>query len=260
MKTELKKRLSLAALFGVYQTILLWFFGFYTFHEPSYSEGIWLLFICARISLVQLLALWLIRKYTNYSLLWQSASFIVSSLLNALSFYFVLFIFSEYTIAYFSGFFITAVVFSVFYYLIHFYHSINSHETQFGLRTSSENNIETTVKTVYFQLENTKGRTTLEIPIHSIICFEANDNYVTIYFEDSTGKPVKKLERLSMKKVEDLLMDHRDLFKRIHKSFLINKGFVTDISGKAQAYKVHLKHLPDGIPVSRRLNIHELLN
>jgi tetratricopeptide (TPR) repeat protein len=82
-----------------------------------------------------------------------------------------------------------------------------------------------------------------------IICFEANDNYTAIYYS-LNGKVKKDLKRITLKKVEEQLVEISD-FVRCHKSYIINLGNVSHISGNAQGYKLHLQMIDFSIPVSR---------
>jgi len=113
--------------------------------------------------------------------------------------------------------------------------------------------------TRYLTITHTRGKATLKIPLHAVICVEANDNYVYIHYLDEQGRPVRQLERLSMRKAEELLFAGTDLFVRVHKSYLVNKMFVEEVTGRAQAYRIRLKHTGAEIPVSRKWNKPDLL-
>jgi DNA-binding LytR/AlgR family response regulator len=108
----------------------------------------------------------------------------------------------------------------------------------------------------HFKLTNPKGRTVLNIPFEDLICFEANDNYINIYFRSDSGIQ-KRMERLSMKKVESLIEPAEQHFLRVHKSYLINRQKVDAIQGKAQNYRLVLSELDFQVPVSRRMAIHD---
>jgi tetratricopeptide (TPR) repeat protein len=90
----------------------------------------------------------------------------------------------------------------------------------------------------------------LNIPVSDFLCFEANDNYINAYF--LSGKHVKtELFRSTMKMAEDQLIQYEEIM-RCHKSYIINTRHIDHISGNAQGYKIHLKHLDFDIPVSRK--------
>jgi hypothetical protein len=114
-------------------------------------------------------------------------------------------------------------------------------------------------KPIQFVLENENGKILLDIPIKNIICFEANDNYVVTYYLDREERLKKSMERISLKKIEEIVEGlNVDNFTRVHKSYLINKSFLEEIKGKAQAHKLKLYHLELLIPVSRAYPINKL--
>ena len=96
----------------------------------------------------------------------------------------------------------------------------------------------------------------MKVPVKQVICFEANDNYVVTYFLDKEGKLKKSMERISLKKIDEILDSiHIDYFSRVHKSYLINHLMIEEIKGKAQAQKIKLKNLEILIPVSRSFDL-----
>ncbi len=116
----------------------------------------------------------------------------------------------------------------------------------------SENKIED----IQFVLENENGKILLNIPIKSILCFEANDNYVVTYYIDKQEKLKKSMERVSLKRIEEIIQSLKvENFSRVHKSYLINRDEVEEIKGKAQAHKVKLNYLEILVPVSRSFQI-----
>lgn len=109
---------------------------------------------------------------------------------------------------------------------------------------------------IQFVLENENGKELLNVPIKSILCFEANDNYVVTYYIDKQDKLKKSMERVSLKKIEEIILKlNIDNFSRVHKSYLINRDEVEEIRGKAQAHKVKLNNLEILVPVSRSFQI-----
>jgi LytTr DNA-binding domain len=85
----------------------------------------------------------------------------------------------------------------------------------------------------------------------SILCVQAGDNYVTLFYE--SGEAVKKiLFRATLKSLEEQLQTHAN-FYRCHKSYIANLSNVFKVSGNAQGYKLHLSDLDFVVQVSRSL-------
>ncbi|TAE20509.1 MAG: LytTR family transcriptional regulator [Candidatus Kapaibacterium sp.] len=85
----------------------------------------------------------------------------------------------------------------------------------------------------------------------SILCIQAGDNYVTLFYESSES--IKKiLFRATLKSLEEQLQ-HRTEFFRCHKSYIVQLPHVEKVSGNAQGYKLHLPLLDFVVPVSRSL-------
>jgi DNA-binding LytR/AlgR family response regulator len=106
-----------------------------------------------------------------------------------------------------------------------------------------------------FRLENTNGKLLLEVEIGKIICFEANDNYVVTYFLRHDDELSKSMERISLKKIEEMIENEGIKFERVHKSYLINPLFFDEVKGRSQAYKIKMKHFKQLIPVSRSYDV-----
>ena len=107
-----------------------------------------------------------------------------------------------------------------------------------------------------FVLENENGKVLIDLDITRIICFEASDNYAVTYYLNQNDDLKKSMERVSLKKIESILDDlNTSSFERIHKSYIINKIFVNELKGKAQAYKIKMEKLNILIPVSRSYDI-----
>ncbi|MFT4661633.1 MAG: hypothetical protein ACI8XB_001911 [Patiriisocius sp.] len=106
-----------------------------------------------------------------------------------------------------------------------------------------------------FKIKNDKGKVIIEISVNQIITFEANDNYVITYFVDKEEKLQKSMQRISLKKIEELLFDIEANFLRVHKSYMINPSYVSSVKGRSQAYKIEMNFLSSEIPVSRSFDI-----
>jgi len=89
-----------------------------------------------------------------------------------------------------------------------------------------------------------------EYKCSDILCFEANDNYIAIYYL-KRGIVKKELYRSTMKQLESQLVNYKS-FIRCHKSYIINSLNIHHISGNSQGYKIHLNLFETEIPVSRK--------
>ena len=107
-----------------------------------------------------------------------------------------------------------------------------------------------------FVLTNENGKVLLSVKTNKIICFEANDNYAVTYYINEKDEVKKSMERISLKKIEDILKNiNVSSFERVHKSYLINTKYVEEVTGKAQAYKLEMSRLQFKIPVSRSFKV-----
>jgi hypothetical protein len=129
------------------------------------------------------------------------------------------------------------------------------HETKFYVsdRESEEDEKSTELR---FKIENESGKLLLDLSVKKIICFESNDNYVLTYYFDKEGKVKKSMDRISLKRIEEILSELKvDQFFRVHKSYLVNQRYIEAIKGKAQAHKLKLNQLDMLIPVSRSFSV-----
>ncbi|TGD56718.1 LytR/AlgR family response regulator transcription factor [Flavobacterium humi] len=98
--------------------------------------------------------------------------------------------------------------------------------------------IETEVKSEKFTFDS-----------NTFVYAKAEGNYTDIYLKKEQG--VQKLtKRISLKNLEAQLQQFPYIIKT-HRSILINKDYIENVSGNAQGYKVTLQDCPDTIPVSR---------
>lgn len=89
-----------------------------------------------------------------------------------------------------------------------------------------------------------------EINADQIICIEAMQNYVHIYFDE--GEEIsKKIIRNTISDIEQALEQTNIL--RSHRSFLVNTSKIEAVSGNAQGLKLEINPSPGfWIPVSRK--------
>lgn len=107
------------------------------------------------------------------------------------------------------------------------------------------------------KVTNDKGKILMELSLHQVLCFEANDNYVIVHYLESNNK-TKAMHRISLRKISESLEGLSPTFERVHKSFLINPGYVEKVEGKVQAYRIRLQHMETKIPVSRSFDISKI--
>ena len=122
-------------------------------------------------------------------------------------------------------------------------------------RVASSPTDDSNIKEVLFHLENENGKLLLEVPVSRIICYEANDNYVLTHYLEEDGTLKRSMERISLRKIEQLLAEEQIQFLRVHKSYLVNPEFVADLKGRSQAYKLQLKDFDQLVPVSRSYDV-----
>lgn len=192
-----------------------------------------------------------LRFNWNQNHLLNAAKHVIFACVSAGVVFLIIPINSNFYIAYFSGFLIVGVVFSSFDFVL------SALEELVVLRSNPSVSVANTIEKEHrFQLKNTKGKTTFDQQTDHIVCFEANDNYLTIYYmENELCK--KTTERLAISKAEEMIQLVSNDFLRVHKSFIVNKNHVQSIQGKAQNHRLKVHGLSEEIPVSRRLNVHQ---
>lgn len=92
----------------------------------------------------------------------------------------------------------------------------------------------------------------LALSTHDLLYIQAADNYVEVHWRNAEGLQ-KSLLRGSMRTFAEQLATYPAFF-RCHKSYIVNRLHIEQLSGNAQGYKLHLRQLPQPIPVSRSLN------
>lgn len=248
-----KKPFYFAFLFAVYHFLVHFLLGVHEFYESHFPAFVLLILQVILVFICQLSLQLVLKKLKKTNTVLKSATYLISSLFVSLLFFLSFTIYKEYYLSYFAAFLITGMVYSLFDFSLQFFTSLSQNNSIITLDSKSEEHKTEGLK--LFRLTDSRGKNRLSIQLQSIICFEANDNYVSIYFEDTSENLVKKLERISMKRIEVFLGEDNKDFLRIHKSYIINTRFIVQVVGKAQAQKVRLKHLNEELPVSRKINI-----
>ena len=125
------------------------------------------------------------------------------------------------------------------------------------LELTTKNNGTSSEEEKVIKLTNPAGKLLFEACYADIILFQANDNYVVFHYLVE-GNPRKTMERISLKKIESILIENDIKFYRIHKSFIANPDFIIGIAGSSQAHKLKLRHLNFDAPVSRAFDLKQI--
>lgn len=258
MLETLKNRILIASSYGIYIALIVFFFNSLNFVASSVNSVIIYVAVIAIVSLVELALLeWVRRRISNsksnrtlfvlsFHLAGIVSSFIIWALFNSAQSSLFLFM---------TTFLVGALLPTMIVILYFIFNEAKRKMEHFPIAVENQNE---TIEEAMFCLENETGKLLLKIPANQLICFEANDNYVIIYYLDKNNSLKKLMERFSLKKMEEILFLESIKFERVHKSFLINPNFLIAISGKAQAYKLELQGLENLIPVSRSYSINLL--
>jgi hypothetical protein len=118
-------------------------------------------------------------------------------------------------------------------------------------QTSEDESQERTAEAEVITLVGTSPKEQYELNPASILCIQASDNYVTVFYE-SNNIAKKLLFRSTLKSLEEQIATQQG-FMRCHKSFIVNMNRVESVSGNAQGYKLHLPVLDFAVSVSRSL-------
>lgn len=102
----------------------------------------------------------------------------------------------------------------------------------------------------FIQLPILHSDKTFSIDPQRVLCIEAMQNYVQIYYIEQ-GQVNKEVLRNTLSKISEVLGDTPIL--RSHRSFLVNKEKIISVSGNAQGLRLKLEPSPGfWIPVSRK--------
>lgn len=263
-KVENKLNIALknALMYAVYLTVLLWFFDVLSFFTTDQKGVLSYFVVTGSIFSIHLISYGFIEKTVRDRKIKQivsSVSYITSASLASLVSWILLKGEVAILLVVISAFVIPALLPSVGLYLIHVFKEIPVVDSVEKSAAVIEVKEEEIPQDVNFVIENESGKKLLDVPVNIIICFEANDNYVVTYYMGKEEKVKKSMERISLKKIEEILEGLQvKTFSRVHKSYLINQEQVEEIKGKAQAQKIKLKNLDVLVPVSRSFNVSTL--
>ena len=258
MKLTVKNKIVLSLIYGLYHLIMQFYFNSFQFlncesYFALYQIVLFLLLVLLQFSFL----FFLIKNTQSLNKIFISSSFVISGLL--LSTFLWLFFSKEHQF-YFTfifSFVISSFIPSIIFFFYFIYLETLDKFSKMSSVSLKESGLENEHEKI-FHLENANGKVLLEVPMNKIICFEANDNYVITYYLKNETEISKSMERISLKKIEEIVDVENVHFKRVHKSYLINPFYLEEISGRAQAYKIKLKFFKNLIPVSRTYEINEL--
>ncbi len=249
-------------LFALYLTLIVLFLnGGILF---SYIKiPVFLIFIVLSTAFFNILFVRLLKSKVKEYL---AASFILSSFVVFITFW-VIYIQKWDDFVLLLGLFVVPSLLPASYVLLSSLFQLNKNKENFLSAESSknqekiqlENKLENSTQEIEekkFILENENGKVLIELFLSQIICFEASDNYAVTYYLNQNQEVKKSMERVSLKRIEELIEElNSSDFERVHKSYIVNKKYVEDLKGKAQAYKLKMLNLQILVPVSRSYDI-----
>jgi len=98
----------------------------------------------------------------------------------------------------------------------------------------------------------------IDIKLSDFIYAASDNNYVMLHYLEN-GQLQKQLLRLSLKNMESQLIDNSAVI-RCHKSYLVNRNLIEEITGNARSLCIHMKHTESKIPVPRAFDRSLLTN
>jgi beta-galactosidase beta subunit len=240
-------------LFAVFVTALICMLGIHTFFEEGNALYIVYSFIGLSLFLVQFLISFVFNRFIS-SISWLQRvtyiSYLFSASISAVLCYVLFDIKPAVFYILLSAFLIPSLFPLISNFLQGLFQETKFQESE-GIDKADRNS-----EDIRFKIENESGKLLLDLSVHNIICFESNDNYALTYYFDKEGKVKKSMDRISLKRIEELLTElNVEYFFRVHKSYLVNQIYIEAIKGRAQAHKLKLNQMDILIPVSRTFSI-----
>ena len=116
-----------------------------------------------------------------------------------------------------------------------------------GINRKLEENKSIEEKLVHFKSDYVKDN--LSIKVSLLLFIRAANNYIEVFWKEG-DRPKSQMIRTSLLKVEELLKEHKFIFK-CHRSYMVNINFIDKIEGNIQGYKLFFENLDFSIPVSK---------
>jgi len=113
-----------------------------------------------------------------------------------------------------------------------------------ALKKESTAPISTTPLTLFSETSET-----LSFNLPDLLFVEADDNYSTVFWRETSGVQ-KKLLRANLKNIENQIDNSFTL--RCHRSYLVNVNAIETVTGNTNGYKLKIKETDFSIPVSRQ--------
>lgn len=245
--------------------VFLWIFEPFGLENLAEEEKLPVIGIYAGASLLLSAAQFLIiqpfvfRSYKIYNtFLWLMLHLVLTGLLNAfinsylwndghITFYYIL---------YFQGVVLAVGILPIAFFITFHYAWLMHHRAEKALAVNSRiaerpEDTRTSQKSIAV-LKASTGKTAIKCDPNQLMMVQSADNYVEIHYLEN-GTIQRKLIRNTLTNIEKQLSGSENFF-RCHKSFIVNKNYVREITGNAAGYKLHLKKGNYEIPVSRSLN------
>ena len=96
-----------------------------------------------------------------------------------------------------------------------------------------------------------------EIDEINLIIIKSEDNYCKLFYQQNDGVKTQLL-RITLKNIENQLAIF-PAFVRSHRSFIVNKNHISEITGNARAYYIHFDKCEEIVPISRNFPKEQLL-
>ncbi len=103
-------------------------------------------------------------------------------------------------------------------------------------------------KLINFESEYQKD--SLSVKVNSIVVIKSADNYIEVYYK-SNGDIKSQMVRTTLKKSETLVNEYDFIF-RCHRTFIINKNYIEEITGSSQGYKLTFNNIDFPVFVSQK--------
>ncbi|MBI9052419.1 MAG: LytTR family transcriptional regulator [Bacteroidales bacterium] len=102
-------------------------------------------------------------------------------------------------------------------------------------------------KLVHFESDYVNDN--LSIKVNLLILIRAANNYIEVFWKEKDGVKSQMI-RTSLKKAEELLEEHKFIFK-CHRSYLVNTKLIDKMEGNLRGYNLFFEDIDFTVPVSK---------